>query len=131
MKKIGLLIMLFAIGLSSTMFAQTRQGSSKQDGIRKTETTTTVFVQINASESLDSPEAKIQAVLGRDNQFYVKDKRDFEIYDVLVGEVGKFSLLPDALNYLAERGFVIETFSSNTVGDRVRHTVILSRTTTM
>lgn len=131
MKKIGLLMLLVALGFTTAINAQSKQGISKQEGIRKSEATTTVFIQINASESLDSPEAKIQAVLGRDNQFYVKDKRDFEIYDVLVGEVAKFGLIPDALNYLAEKGFVIEMASSNTVGDRIRHTIILSRTTTM
>jgi len=129
MKKLALILLILTISYSSSVQAQNRQSIDAEKAAKYAENSTTVFIQIIAEEEFNSPEVKMRAILGKDNQFYIKDKRDFEIYDVIQGEISKLSLIPDALNYLGEKGFVIEMYSSNTIGDRLRHTILLSRTT--
>lgn len=130
MKKLGFLLMVMALVNANVAHSQNQK--SEQYRLAETnqvEGVSKVYIQLIVEDDLNTSDIKIHAILGKDNQFYIKDKRDFEIYDALQGEIKEFTMLPDALNYLGEKGFEIESFTSVFANGRIRHNVILSRST--
>jgi hypothetical protein len=128
MKRIFILLVLASFTISG--FSQTK---SKSAGISASKTqnnkTSTVFVQLVGDESINTLQVKFKLFVGVDNKFYIQDKNDIELYDMVASDIVSFQNFPDALNYLSDKGFVIENFSSVMFHDNIRHTLILSRTT--
>ncbi len=128
MKRIFILLVLTSLTFSG--FSQTK---SKATGIsvnkNQTNKTTTIFIQLVGDESINTPDVKFKLYIGADNKFYIQDKNDFELFDMIASDIVSFHNFPDALNYLSDKGFVIDNFSSVMFHDNIRHTLILSRTT--
>jgi hypothetical protein len=127
MKKIIILLILATVSFSA--FSQTMNSEEQlRAEMRFQENVSTVFIQLVADESVQTDFVKIRLVLGNDNVFYQKNKGDFEVYVQINAEVPSFNNLPDALNYLRDKGFKIESYSTTYFQENVRHNLLLSRT---
>ena len=128
MKKIILILLVTVISISS--YSQSKSKALSYNGEGKyIENVSTIFVQVIADVEIDKEHNKIRVVLGDDNKFYIKNKNDFEIFEQIRGEVSALGTIPDVLNYLSDKGFVLESHSTVLYGSIVRHELLLSRTT--
>ena len=127
MKRIFILLVFTSFTLGG--FSQTKSKSEVVYANRdQASNTTTIYMQLIGDESINSLEVKLKLILGEDNKFYIKDKYEIEIYDQISSDIGSFRNFPDALNYLSDKGFVIENYSGVIFHENIRHTFILSRT---
>ena len=126
MKK--LVFLLFLGALSTSVFAQTKSyEQQKREQIKFDQDITTLYIQLIGDTQFDSGAVKFRLVVGNNKQFMVKDKRDFDILDEISADIEAYSTIPDALDYLDQRGFEVEKFSTVVVNEFIRHNIILSK----
>lgn len=127
MKRSIILLVFACFALSGYSQTKSKANEVRVD-TKRSEEVYTIYIQLVGDESLNSPDMKLRLLIGQDNKFYVKDKRDMELYDQITADILSFNALPDALNYLGEKGFKIESYTNFLYGDMIRHNMILSRT---
>lgn len=128
MKKIILILLVTIISISSYSQGKTK-ALSYDDGGKYIENSSTIFIQVIADVEIDKEHNKIRVVLGDDNKFYIKNKKDFDVFEQIRGEVSALGTIPDVLNYLSDKGFVLESHNAVLYGSILRHELLLSRTT--
>jgi hypothetical protein len=123
------IILLFVTVISLGAFAQTRTYEElKKENERYLENTTTLYIQIVGDEQINASDVKLRLVVGSNKQFFVKNKGDFDAMDQVADEIRSLSTIPDALDLLTQRGFIIEDYSTLIFNDMIRHNIILSKT---
>jgi hypothetical protein len=128
MKKTFLFLLLST--LSVAVFSQSKsKGISMEEEVRNTDKYSVIYIQLISEEDVAGKEVKFRLELGHDNRFYIKNKIDFEVFDQIQGGIAEAKTIPDALNYLREKGFRLESGNSVIYGSIIRHDYILSRTT--
>lgn len=126
MKK--LVFLLFLAALNTSLFAQTKSyEEQKREQIKFDQNITTLYIELIGDTQFESGGVKFRLVVGNNKQFMVKDKRDFDTLDEISADIEAYSTIPDALDYLDQRGFNVEQFSTIVVNEFIRHTIILSK----
>ena len=126
MKKI--VFLLFLSVLATESFGQTKSIEElKREEIRFNQSITILHVQLVGNENFDSGEVQFRLVTGQNKQFHIKDKADFDIIESMKGDVFSFNNIPDALDYLSERGFKVEYYDSVILNDVIRHNFVLAK----
>lgn len=126
MKKIVFLVFISVLSINA--FAQSKSYEElRKESERYQENTSTLYVQIVGDEQINGAAVKLRLVVGVNKQFFVKNKNDFDALEQLEGEIQALSTIPDALDFLNERGFEIKEYSTVLFQDMIRHNIILSK----
>lgn len=126
MKKIVFLLFLSVLAVES--YGQTKSIEEiKREEMRFEQSTTKLTVQLMGDEGFDSGSVQFRIVTGDNKQFHIKDKSDFDVIESMKGDVHSFNTIPDALDYLSDRGYNVEFYSSVILNDVIRHNFILSK----
>ena len=121
-----ILLLLAGFTISGYSQSSSREIDSREQ-TKQEENSRRVYIQLVGDEATSSNGVKLNVIIGADNKFYLQGKEDAQIFDQITADIPTFSLLPDALNYLSDKGFVIETYSTTYFGDIIKHSMILSR----
>jgi hypothetical protein len=120
---------MFIAFLALNTFAQTKSYEEmKRDQMRFKDNTSTLYIQLIGDQAFEDAVVKLRVVSGENKQFYVKDKNDYEILDQISGDVRSFSSIPDALDFLADKGFTVVSYTTVMFQDVMRHNIILVKT---
>jgi hypothetical protein len=126
MKKIVFLVFISVLSINA--FAQSKSYEElRKESERYQENTSTLYVQIVGDEQINGAAVKLRLVVGVNKQFFVKNKNDFDAFEQLEGEIQALSTIPDALDFLNERGFELKEYSTVLFQDMIRHNIILSK----
>jgi len=128
MKKTFIFLLLTALTISGYSQSKTKELSYNKEG-KSIENASTIYIQVIAEVEVEKDHNKIRVVLGDDNKFYIKNKHDFDIFEQIRGEVAALGTVPDVLNYLADKGFDLDSHNTIVYGTIIRHDIVLSRTT--
>lgn len=126
MKKIVFLLFLSVLAVDS--FAQTKSIEEiKREEARFNESTSKLHVLLMGDEGFESGAVQFRLVIGENKQFHVRDKSDYDILESMKGDVYSFKTIPDALDYLKDRGYSLDSYSAVILNDVIRHNFILSK----
>lgn len=126
MKKIVFLVFISVLSINA--FAQSKSYEElRKENERYQDNTSTLYVQIVGDEQINGGAVKLRLIVGVNKQFFVKNKGDFDALEQLEGEIQALSTIPDALDFLNERGFEIKDYSTVIFQDMIRHNIILSK----
>ena len=128
MKKI--VFLLFLVIASANVYAQTK--SYQQQSIEQmkfNESLTTLYIHLVGEEPIDGGRVQMRAMIGENKQFYIHDKSEYEILDEVRNNIPGYPTITDALDFLSERGYKVEKFSTVVINDIIRYDIILSKIT--
>ena len=101
MKRVLILLSIIA-AFASTTQAQNSISRSKEV---KEQRTVTLYIQLNAIQNPNNNKSKFQVEIGQDFQFYLQDKKMFQVLEDVKNQINTFTTLPDAMNFLSDNGF--------------------------
>jgi hypothetical protein len=128
MKKIVFLLCLVIVGVSVNAQTKSYQQQSIEQ-MKFNESLTTLYVHVVGLEPIDGGQVQLRALIGENKQFFIHDKSEYEILSDISSDISIYPTLADAFDFLSDRGYKIEQFSTVVVNDLIRYDIILSKTT--
>lgn len=128
MKKAVFFILLAMLTVDT--FAQnTSYEQLKREEMKYNENTSHLNIELIGQEAFNGGDVQFRVVIGDDKQFYIKDKSDGDLMEQLREGVRSFNSIPDALDYLNDKGFKLDFYSTVIFQENIRHYFLLSKTT--